>query len=177
MTYPEPKTRLSRAIDLLYGFLAIAALAASLCFAGCCSEARCQEPSSIVVPIEKIKEEGNELKPYLCVFSAKWCGPCKRMKPAIEAMKREGYLIYILDVDAEEDHKAAEKMGVTQLPTIVMMAGGKERGRLVGAQTEGTLKQLYDSFREPDNKPDDGKKPDDNDAGIDLPKKLDYRLF
>lgn len=169
------------AADFLMRTLVVALLALSVSFAGCCEQAHCQEPG-ITIPHEQIELDGNTMKPYLCVFSATWCAPCQKMKPDLESMRADGYLVYIIDTDKSREQ--ADAMGVKSLPTIVMMAGGKERARLIGRQDGATLRKLFDRFRDVDDsapddgsKPDDGTKPDDDDAGIDLPNKLDYRLL
>ena len=32
-------------------------------------------------------------------FNAKWCGPCKQMKPHIDKLVKEGYSIEEIDID------------------------------------------------------------------------------
>lgn len=143
---------------------------------GCCSPAQCQEPDRIVVPHPKIEQDGNAMKPYICVFSATWCGPCQEMKPSIDALRKEGILIYVIDVDKAPESKT--KMGVRSLPTILFMANGQEHARLVGKQSQDTLRDTFNQFDDSDTEPDDSDvEPDDDDAGIDLPKPRNYKVI
>ena len=164
--------------DLLIGILIVAALAAACVLAAPCnrSPAPCmQAPADIVVPHPDIEKAGHAMDHYMVVFSAKWCGPCQAMKPDVKALGREGMLVYTIDVDQERE--AAEKMGVKSLPTIVVMAGGKEQARVVGRQTRDQLRELFES-NSGGEKPADDVDPLDDDPGIDLPKKpLDYKVF
>ena len=36
-------------------------------------------------------------------FNAKWCGPCKQMKPHIEELISEGYSIQEIDVENNQN--------------------------------------------------------------------------
>lgn len=135
-----------------------------------CKPAYCQ-----TVPHPQIQKDGNTLKPYAVVFSAKWCGPCQQMKPHIESLRKRGYLIYVVDVDLAPQSK--EKMGVSSLPTIILMNGGAEQDRHVGGMQLDELRQYVDSN---DNAKPDNSSPDvdDNDPGIPLPTKpKDYKLI
>ena len=38
-------------------------------------------------------------------FTADWCGPCKKVRPVVEDMIREGFHIQIIDVDIEKELK------------------------------------------------------------------------
>ena len=62
-------------------------------------------------------------------FTASWCGPCKLLKPKIQAMQSR-FPITILDVDTNTE--ACNKYSIRNVPTIVIVNNGQEVGRLVG---------------------------------------------
>ena len=74
-------------------------------------------------------------------FTATWCGPCKLLKPKIQAM--QGQLpITILDVDTNAD--AVDKYSIRNVPTIIVTNGGNEIGRLIGNNiTQERIVELY----------------------------------
>ncbi len=63
-------------------------------------------------------------------FTAKWCQPCKAIAPAIEQLADKGWLIRQVDVDREKD--IVQRWKVTQLPTLIVLRGGKEVDRILG---------------------------------------------
>jgi thioredoxin 1 len=75
-------------------------------------------------------------------FTAAWCGPCKVLKPKIEALSSE-LPITILDVDANQT--TAAQYSIRNIPTIIMIdEKGNVLNRLIGNQiTVDALKELY----------------------------------
>ena len=58
----------------------------------------------------------------ICIqFSAKWCGPCKRILPKMnelaEGIKQVSF--YYIDVDEWEELSGEEDFNIKQLPTFV----------------------------------------------------------
>ena len=75
-------------------------------------------------------------------FTASWCGPCRTIKPKIEALKSQGLSIQIIDVDQAPSQ--AQTLGIRNVPTIILMEAGAEKQRMVGnnnINTE-TIKQF-----------------------------------
>ena len=54
-------------------------------------------------------------------FNAKWCGPCKQMKPHIDELISEGYSIQEIDVD--EQPELAKQFNVRAYPTLYLVNG------------------------------------------------------
>lgn len=75
-------------------------------------------------------------------FNAKWCAPCKKMKPYILKMQTEMKdKIKIVQLDADENKTIVEQMKLDGLPTIIVYEKGKEVWRNVGFISEEDLKK------------------------------------
>ncbi len=73
-------------------------------------------------------------------FTADWCQPCKKVKPVVEAMKREGFEFQMIDVDYEQ--LLAEQFQIKSIPTFILLEDGKELNRVTGAQTRSELENF-----------------------------------
>lgn len=80
--------------------------------------------------------------PVLVDFYADWCGPCKMMAPLVEELSGEakGFSVYKVNVD--EVPEAADKFGVSSIPTFVVIKNGTEMARTVGAAPKQKLIEL-----------------------------------
>jgi thioredoxin 1 len=76
-------------------------------------------------------------------FNATWCGPCRRMKPIVASMRRQGYRMRDVDVDRNRD--LAEKYGIHAVPTFVFIENGSEVNRFSGGTTPERLRNLCSS--------------------------------
>lgn len=76
----------------------------------------------------------NSSTPVLIDFYATWCGPCKMMAPIMDeiALEYAGKL-KVVKIDVDESAETAAALGVTAMPTFVMVKGGQEAFRRVGA--------------------------------------------
>ena len=70
-------------------------------------------------------------------FTADWCGPCKKVRPVIEDMIREGFHIQIIDVDIEKE--LVKNFEITSVPTFILFENEKQLNRISGAQTKNSL--------------------------------------
>ena len=88
-------------------------------------------------------------KPVLIDFFAEWCGPCKRMSPIIEEIKKiMGDKVEIKKLDVDDHMAEAQKYHISVVPTIIIEKDGvlvqKFQG-VVDAQTlESVLKPLVE---------------------------------
>lgn len=78
-------------------------------------------------------------------FYADWCGPCKAMSPAIEALMEEysadeGVEIRKSNVDSEPD--LAKDFNVRGIPTLVFLKDGVEAYRVSGVQSKSKISEI-----------------------------------
>jgi len=83
-------------------------------------------------------------EPLLLDFHAEWCGPCQRVRPAVQQLIREGYPIKQIDID--RDPKLASRYHVQGVPTFVVVdASGRELDRTSGLQPAADLARFYNT--------------------------------
>lgn len=68
-------------------------------------------------------------------FYARWCGPCKRMSPIIEAMAAEMPEVKIARLDVDAARATADKFNVHEYPYFIVFKDGKEVERHSGTTT------------------------------------------
>jgi len=70
-------------------------------------------------------------------FTAEWCGPCKKTRPIVEEMKREGFEFQIIDADYEQ--LLVKRFEIKSVPTFILFENEKEVARITGAKTKEEL--------------------------------------
>jgi thioredoxin 1 len=79
-------------------------------------------------------------EPTLVDFWAAWCGPCKMVAPAVEAIAEEydGKLrVAKMDVDANPE--TPQGLGIMGIPTLILFKDGAEVTRIVGYRAKDIL--------------------------------------
>ena len=74
---------------------------------------------------------------HVFYFTADWCGPCKKVRPIVEELIKDGYSFQIIDVDIEKE--LVEKFEITSVPTFILFKNEKSVKRISGAQTKNQL--------------------------------------
>lgn len=76
-------------------------------------------------------------------FYAPWCGPCKMMKPILDAIDASGKAT-IIKVDTETHADIATKYGIKSLPTICFFKDGvfQPEQTKVGATPKPILEKI-----------------------------------
>ncbi len=79
-------------------------------------------------------------RPVLIDFWAPWCGPCKMLGPVIEEVAGEtAGRAKVCKVNVDEQPELAEAFGVSSIPTVIAMNGGKVTNASVGFKPKAAL--------------------------------------
>jgi thioredoxin 1 len=94
-------------------------------------------------PLEENFEPGTQKKYVVYDFWAEWCGPCRAYAPKFERFQakytRPNVIFKRINVD--EDKATADQFDIHSIPTVVVVADGKEIGRFPGGASESQLRK------------------------------------
>ncbi len=86
-------------------------------------------------------------KPIVVDFWAAWCGPCMMTKPILDKLAKEyGDTVQFMPVNADDSREVLEQFRVYGIPTVLTIRGGKEVGRVTGAQNEAGYRAMFEAL-------------------------------
>lgn len=89
----------------------------------------------------------NSATPVLVDFYADWCGPCKAMSPAIQAVGKEVEgKARVIKVNIDKNQAAAMQYDVRAVPTFIIFKNGQQVWRHSGMIDKNTLEQQLLTF-------------------------------
>lgn len=77
-------------------------------------------------------------------FYAPWCGPCKRMEPALEKLSKDYQgKVVVTRINVDEANDLSEELEIESIPVILTYKNGKLWQRANGEQSEEKLRELF----------------------------------
>lgn len=77
---------------------------------------------------------------------APWCGPCRQLSPALERIAREqAGKLKLVKVNVDHSPGLAQRFDARSIPTLVMLDGGKQIARQLGAVPITQLRRWVES--------------------------------
>jgi thioredoxin 2 len=85
--------------------------------------------------------------PVVVDLWAAWCGPCRTIAPVVEQMADElAGRVRFAKVDVDANPRTASRFDARSIPTLLVMRGGREVDRIVGAVPKAEIVRRLTPF-------------------------------
>ena len=83
-------------------------------------------------------------KKVLIDFYADWCGPCRMLSPIVEELAAENPQYVVAKVNVDNEPELANRFGVMNIPTLVVMKKGEVVHQVAGARPKAQILALLE---------------------------------
>ena len=85
--------------------------------------------------------------PVLVDAWAAWCGPCRMIAPAIDELAAElAGKVRVVKLNVDENPATASRFDIRSIPTLLVIAAGREVDRIVGALPKQAIRERLERF-------------------------------
>lgn len=88
------------------------------------------------------KEITHSDKPVIVDFWAEWCGPCRQLSPAVEALSEEVTDVKLCKINIDEQPELASRFRIMSIPTLAAFKNGELCNTSVGVIPKGAIMDL-----------------------------------
>jgi thiol-disulfide isomerase/thioredoxin len=80
-------------------------------------------------------------------FTAPWCGPCRTVKPIMEALEKEfpQVTFQTIDIDVTPEEELIP-YGVRSIPAVLIFENGEEVTRIVGSLPKAEYQRVLEKY-------------------------------
>ena len=77
-------------------------------------------------------------------FWATWCGPCRMVAPIVEEIAAEREDVVVGKINVDEELVLAASFGISSIPTLVVMRGGKVAATAIGYRPKADILKILE---------------------------------
>ncbi len=84
----------------------------------------------------------NSTLPVLADFYAEWCGPCKMLRPSLDAIAEDRDDVKVAAINIDENPELADEFDISSIPCVILFKNGAEADRSIGLKPREALEEM-----------------------------------
>ena len=84
----------------------------------------------------------NSSLPVLADFYAEWCGPCKMLRPSLDAIAEDRDDVKVAAINIDENPELADEFDISSIPCVILFKNGAEADRSIGLKPREALEEM-----------------------------------
>ena len=88
------------------------------------------------------KEVINSSVPVLADFYADWCGPCRMLRPSLDAIAEERTDVKVVAINIDDEPDLADEFDISSIPCVILFKNGAEADRSIGLKPKEMIEEM-----------------------------------